>query len=85
MQPNNPIRFAGDVSIDKVRIITSKGVYQDITAQVITVQIYEDLFSPFITGSLIIKDSLDLVNLFPFAGEEQVELDFNTITSTWKY
>jgi hypothetical protein len=78
MQPNNPIRFAGDVSIDKVRIITSKGVYQDITAQVITVQIYEDLFSPFITGSLIIKDSLDLVNLFPFAGEEQVELEIST-------
>jgi len=78
MQSSKPIRFAGDVSIDKVRIITSKGVYQDITAQVITIQIYEDLFSPFITGSLIIKDSLDLVNLFPFAGEEQVELEIST-------
>jgi len=78
MPSSKPIRFAGDVSIDKVRIITSKGVYQDITAQVITIQIYEDLFSPFITGSLIIKDSLDLVNIFPFAGEEQVELEIST-------
>jgi hypothetical protein len=78
MQSNKPIRFAGDVSIDKVTIITSNGVYQDITAQVITVQMYEDLFSPFITGSLIIKESLDLVNLLPFAGEELVELEIST-------
>lgn len=78
MQPSKPIRFAGDVSIDKVKIITSKGFYQDISGQVITIQIYEDLFSPFITGSLIVKESLDLVNLFPFAGEEQVEIEIST-------
>ena len=51
MQSSKPIRFAGDVSIDKINIVTSAGVYQDITAQVINVQYYEDLFSPFITGS----------------------------------
>lgn len=78
MQPSTPIRFAGDVSIDKVKIISSSGFYQDIAAQVINVQIFEDLFSPFITGSLIVKDSLDLVNLFPFAGEEFVELEIST-------
>lgn len=78
MESSKPIRFAGDVSIDKVNIITSAGVHQDITAQVITVQLYEDLFSPFITGSLIVKESLDLVNLLPFAGEELVELEIST-------
>jgi hypothetical protein len=78
MNSSRPLRFAGDVSIDKIRIITSKGVAQDISAQVITIQLYEDLFSPFITGSLIIKESLDLVNVLPFAGEEQVELEIST-------
>lgn len=78
MQSSNPIRFAGDVSIEKVKIITSKGVYQNIAAQVITIQVYEDIFSPFISGSLIIKDSLDLVNTFPFIGEEFLELDIVT-------
>ena len=80
MNSSRPLRFAGDVSIDKIRIITSKGVAQDISAQVITIQLYEDLFSPFITGSLIIKESLDLVNVLPFAGEEQVELEISTPT-----
>jgi hypothetical protein len=78
MQSSKPIRFAGDVSIDKINIVTSAGVYQDITAQVINVQYYEDLFSPFITGSLIIKESLDLINVLPFAGEELVEIEITT-------
>jgi hypothetical protein len=78
MQPSSSIRFAGDVSIDKAQIITSKGFYQDISAQIITLQLYEDLFAPFLTGSLIIKESLDLVNLFPFIGEEFLELEITT-------
>jgi len=80
MKPSKVLRFAGDVSIDKVKIITAKGFYQDVGAQVINVQFYEDLFAPFITGSLILKDSLDLVNLFPFIGEEYLELEISTPT-----
>jgi hypothetical protein len=78
MNPSQKLRFAGDVSINKVKIITPKGFYQDITGQVLTVQFYEDIFSPFITGSIVIKESLDLINLFPFIGEEYVELDITT-------
>ena len=80
MKSSQVLRFAGDVSIDKVKIITAKGFYQDVGAQVINVQFYEDLFAPFITGSLILKDSLDLVNLFPFIGEEYLELEISTPT-----
>ncbi len=80
MQSSQQLRYAGDVSIDKVQIVTSAGFYQDITAQVINIQFYEDIFSPFISGSLIIKESLDLVNLFPFVGEEFVDLEITTPT-----
>lgn len=80
MQSSQQLRYAGDVSIDKIQIVTSAGFYQDITAQVINIQFYEDIFSPFISGSLIVKDSLDLVNLFPFVGEEFVDLEISTPT-----
>ena len=81
MQPADKVlRFAGDVSIDKCDITTSGGVRQDIAAQVIAISIYEDLFSPFMTGSLIIKESFDLVNLFPFVGEEMLEIEISTPT-----
>lgn len=78
MQSSQVLRFAGDVSIDKAAIINPAGFYQDIAAQVINIQFYEDLFSPFITGSLVVKESLDLVNLFPFIGEEYLELEITT-------
>ena len=80
MESTQSLKFAGDVSIDKVQVVSSKGFFQDITAQVITVQYYEDMFSPFITGNLIIKESLDLVNLFPFVGEEYVNIEISTPT-----
>ena len=80
MQSGEQLKFAGEVILDKVRIITPSGFYQDIAGQVITVQVYEDLFSPFITGSLIVKESLDLINLFPFIGEEYLELEIRTPT-----
>lgn len=80
MQSKEQLRFAGDVNIDRVQIITQKGFYQDVTAQVLTLQFYEDIFSPFITGSIILKESLDLANLFPFIGEEYVEIDVSTPT-----
>jgi hypothetical protein len=72
------VRFAGDVSIDKVKITTRSGLGQDVTAQVIAIQIFEDIFSPFMSGSLILRESLDLLNIFPFAGEEQLELEVST-------
>ena len=80
MEKSQVLRNAGDVNIEKVKVISSNGFFQDITNQVIAVQVFEDLFSPFITGSLIVKDSLDLINLFPFVGEEFVELKISTPT-----
>lgn len=80
MQSSQQMRYAGDVSIDKVQVITPTGFYQDITAQVLNIQFYEDLFSPFITGSIVVKESLDLVNLFPFIGEEYLDLQVSTPT-----
>jgi hypothetical protein len=72
------VRFAGDVLVEKVRITTRNGMSQDVAAQVIAIQLYEDLFSPFMSGSLILRESFDLLNIFPFAGEEQLELEIST-------
>ena len=39
---NEVIRFAGDVAIDKIEIISSNGFAQEITNQVVALEIYED-------------------------------------------
>lgn len=79
-QSKNSLRFAGDVTIDRLVITTSRNVYQDITGQVLQVQLFEDIFSPFLTGTLVLKDTLDLTNVLPFIGEEYLEMRISTPT-----
>jgi hypothetical protein len=72
------LNYAGDVNLDDVTIISSSGFSQNVTNQVIGVQIFEDLLSPFITGTLLIRESIDLANLFPFVGQELLKLKIST-------
>ena len=72
------ISKAGDVNVNLVQIINSQGVALDITNQILNIEIYEDLFSPFITGNLLVVDSLDISSVLPLVGEERVNLDIET-------
>ena len=78
---SDKLRFAGDVNVGEVKItsLVSNKTF-NVANQLITIQIFEDIFSPFITGSIIVRESFDLINLFPFAGEEKLELDISTPT-----
>lgn len=76
----NSLRFAGDVTIDRVVLVTSRGGYQEIQGQMLQLQIFEDLFSPFMTGIISVKDTLDLSNVLPLIGEEYLELRVSTPT-----
>lgn len=78
---DNIIRFAGDITVKEV-VITStvSGFSMDVSNLVIGINVYEDLFSPFVSGTLIINDSLDLMNNFPFIGEEMVYINMYTPT-----
>lgn len=78
MANSETLRSAGAVNVDFVEIVTAKGFIQNITSQVLGISVYEDIFSPFITGRLTIKDSQDLVNLFPLVGEEFMSMVIRT-------
>ena len=75
---NEKIRFAGDVSVDNISVVTSRGMTQNITNQVIKVEIFEDLFSPFMSGIITVMESFDFINLLPFVGEEFVNINIHT-------
>lgn len=68
------IHMAGDVNIADVTIITSQGFAQTITDQIMAIEIYEDMFAPFTTGKILVRDSQELINLLPLIGEETVRL-----------
>ena len=75
---NDGLRIAGDVNLEKVEVISSNGRAVNITKLVGEIQIFEDIFSPCITGTIALADSMDLVNLFPFVGEEKLALKVKT-------
>lgn len=77
---SSSLRFAGDVQIKEVQLNSLNGQVANVTAQVVSIEIYEDLFSPFITLSIVLQESVDYINLFPFTGEEFVDLTIVTPT-----
>lgn len=75
---NEKVRFAGEVKIVQATITTPAGMKQNITAQIAAISIYESLYSPFITGKIVVKDSLDLVNLLALNGQDYLDLEIET-------
>lgn len=74
------LRFAGDVSIRKLQLVSSNNFAIDITDQMIELEMNEDLFSPFITMKIVIRESLDFINALPLRGEEIINVEFSTPT-----
>lgn len=77
----NIIEFAGDVRIEKLELVSlASGKNMNIINQVIGIQIYEDLFTPFMSGNIILRDSLDIVGNLPITGEEVLIMSIRTPT-----
>lgn len=77
---SSSLRFAGDVKIEEIQLNSLNGQVANITNQVISIEIFEDLFAPFTTISLVVRESVDYLNLFPFTGEEFVDVKISTPT-----
>ena len=73
------IKFAGDVKVARFEINGRNGNL-DITPFILQIQIFEDIFAPFITGNVVLKESMDLVNKLPLAGEEFFDIHIYTPT-----
>lgn len=74
------LKFAGDIQIKEVQLNSLNGQAANVTNQVTLIEIFEDLFSPFITMNIVLKESVDYINVFPFIGEEYVDIDIVTPT-----
>lgn len=72
------IRFAGDVNIRRLEIVSSAKYKLDITNQMIGIEIYEDIFAPFTTLAITVRESQDFINAMPLRGEEILNLEIST-------
>ena len=74
----NTLNYAGDFSIEKAEIITSSGQVIDVSANIVEINFYEDIFSSSVTGELFLLDVLNLVTNGPIIGQEQLQLRVTT-------
>jgi hypothetical protein len=73
----NGILQAIDFRLDEALIIGASGRSVDIRPIIEELNVFEDLFSPCITGNLIVTDSNDLINKVPLTGFEYLSLSFS--------
>jgi len=61
--------FQNDVRLAK--IVISNGLHEaDVSAMLVGINIYEDLYSNTVTGSITLVDAVNLIGIFPFVGLE---------------
>ena len=75
------ISVGSDISLIKLDIISLAGVRIDATKIFVELEIYENIFSSVLTGSLTIQDKYNFTKNVPLIGKETIELVFKTPSS----
>lgn len=69
---------AGQVSIEECILLMNDGNVIDFVEQLDSVTLYEDVYSPFITGFITVTDTLDIPGNFGRAGRDLLKLKIST-------
>lgn len=75
---NRSILFAGDVDVQYVNILSNNGLVLNVINQMSSIEIYEDIFSPVISGQITLMESFNFIEKMPFLGEEFLEFKIKT-------
>lgn len=77
----NTYDIIGDVDIKQLYLIPGRSdapAFIDLREFLVELNLYESIFSPFLTGNLILSDSLNLGKVLPLLGEELLILQIVT-------
>ena len=72
------LQFAGEFRLDACELISSSGITVDISKIIAEINIFEDIFSNALTGSIIITDTNNLIDNMPIIGQEYISLKITT-------
>lgn len=78
------LNYSGEFAIEYATIQSTDGNIFDIKPQIDGIVVYEDLFSPFISGTIIVKDNLELPNIWGRSGLNVLKLKIYTPTISKK-
>lgn len=81
MSTEDKLDRPGDVRIDSLRIVSKTGEKAvELEDFMVELNIFEDIFSPSVTGQLVMSDSRNLIGTLPIIGEETLEIKLTTPT-----
>ena len=72
------LKKAGDFQVDEISIISPEGNSIFLDGFLVELNIYEDVFSNFIHGTMVISDSLNLIKKLPIKGTEILTVKIKT-------
>jgi hypothetical protein len=70
----------GDVSCDELFLTTNDLTEYDFTSYMVEFNLYEDLFSPTLTGEILVTDAVNAITKWPIRGGEILTVKFRTKT-----
>ncbi len=76
--PSSGLQKPGDVIIDQIYLNSVAGTSIDLKPFFIELHVFEDIFSPTLHGSIIIRDSINLVGTVPIVGDEILTFSVRT-------
>ena len=72
------IQHAGDYDIKEIKLFSSSGNVIDLSEVVIAINIYEDIFSPSITGNIAVVDTNAIITNAPITGQDYISFKITT-------
>ena len=78
MALGNTVQYAGQYNLRECNLLSSTGVTARLDANVIEINLYENIFAQSIIGSLVVTDQNNLISNMPIVGQEFVSLKLET-------
>lgn len=69
---------AGDIKIEKLLLVSQKNEVIDLTEFLVELNLYEDIFSNFLQGNIVLTDSRNIIEKFNIHGEESLIISLRT-------
>lgn len=74
------LKYTTDFNLKSLQIATSAGVI-DVTGYMVELSYFEDIFSPSISGKLVLAETFGLIGLASLSGNEFININFNKVTN----
>jgi len=74
------LRKASDREINKIQLVSSNGNELDIRDSIVELSLFQDIYSPVMSGQIVITDGHDLVSTFGLCGNDYIRISIDKPT-----